>query len=383
MQDIYPLAPLQEGILFHHLMGGAGDPYLMAMLMSFDSRMRLDRYVAALQAVIDRHDILRTAVVWEGLRQPVQVVWRKAALSVEEVKLEPGAGEAEKQLYERFDPRQYRIDVRQAPLLRVYIAEDTVKERWLLLQLNHHLADDNTTIRLISEEMQEHLLGRGGELGAPIPFRNFVAQARLGVSEEEHEEFFRKMLGEVEEPTAPFGLLNVQGDGTGIEEGRLELDVVLAKRLREQARRLGVSVASVCHLAWARVLAKVSGREDVVFGTVLFGRMQGGAGADRVMGLFINTLPIRIGIGEEGVEASVRRTHTLLGELAETRTRIAGTGAEMQRSSSADAVVLGVVELPAQWRRGATFGGGATGMGGGGVVAWRGTDELSVRAFSR
>ena len=149
----------------------------------------------------------------------------------------------------------------------------------------------------------------------PQPFRNLVAQARLGVSEEEHEEFFRKMLGEVEEPTAPFGLLNVQGDGTGIEEGRLELDVVLAKRLREQARRLGVSVASVCHLAWARVLAKVSGREDVVFGTVLFGRMQGGAGADRVMGLFINTLPIRIGIGEEGVEASVRRTHTLLGDL--------------------------------------------------------------------
>ena len=161
VQDIYPLAPLQEGILFHHLMGGAGDPYLMAMLMSFDSRMRLDRYVAALQAVIDRHDILRTAVVWEGLRQPVQVVWRKAALSVEEVKLEPGAGEAEKQLYERFDPRQYRIDVRQAPLLRVYIAEDTVKERWLLLLLLHHLSGDHTTVEAISERDPGASFGAG------------------------------------------------------------------------------------------------------------------------------------------------------------------------------------------------------------------------------
>ena len=93
------------------------------------------------------------------------------------------------------------------------------------------------------------------------------------------------------------------------------LDSDLARRLRASARRLGVSAASLCHLAWAQVLAKVSGREDVVFGTVLFGRMQGGEGADRVMGLFINTLPVRISIGDEGVEASVRRTHALLADL--------------------------------------------------------------------
>src|SRR5262249_55163528 len=98
----------------------------------------------------------------------------------------------------------------------------------------------------------------------------------------------------------PFGLLDVRGDGTGIEEAYLALEGDLARGMRANARRLGVSTASLCHLAWAQVLARVSGREDVVFGTGLFGRMQGGAGSDRVMGLLIKTLPVRIQIGEEG-----------------------------------------------------------------------------------
>ena len=181
--------------------------------------------------------------------------------------------------------------------------------------LLHHLAGDHMTLEVMQEEIQAHLLGQAGQLPAPQPFRNLVAQARLGVSQEEHEKFFRKLLGDVEEPTAPFGLLDVQGDGTGIEEARLLLDSGLARRMRERARKLKVSTASLCHMAWAQVLARVSGREDVVFGTVLFGRMQGGAGADRVMGPFINTLPVRIRIGEEGAEESVRRTHEQLAEL--------------------------------------------------------------------
>ncbi|HLL81775.1 MAG TPA: amino acid adenylation domain-containing protein, partial [Longimicrobium sp.] len=78
---------------------------------------------------------------------------------------------------------------------------------------------------------------------------------------------------------------------------------------------LGVSAASLCHLAWAQVLARLTGRTEVVFGTLLFGRMQGGEGADRVMGPFINTLPVRVGVGEEAAEAAVRRTHALLADL--------------------------------------------------------------------
>ncbi|WQP36308.1 amino acid adenylation domain-containing protein (plasmid) [Sinorhizobium meliloti] len=93
------------------------------------------------------------------------------------------------------------------------------------------------------------------------------------------------------------------------------LPQALNDRLRQQARRLGVSLASLCHLAWGQVMALSSGREQVVFGTVLFGRMHAGAGADRALGLFINTLPVRLDLDGTGVEASVRTTHARLSEL--------------------------------------------------------------------
>ncbi|HEV3051303.1 MAG TPA: amino acid adenylation domain-containing protein, partial [Longimicrobium sp.] len=260
VQDIYPLAPLQEGFLFHHLMSEEGDPYLGSNVTEFETRASLERYLAALQAVIDRHDILRTAMAWEGLREPVQVVWRHAPLPVEEVELDAEAADAAEQLWRRYDPRQYRMDLRRAPLRQACIAQDRARGRWLLLMLTHHLTGDHESLEVQREEISAHLLGLESELPAPLPFRNYVAQARLGVSREEHERFFSGMLQDVEEPTAPYGLLDVWGEGRGIEEAQLLVAGDLAPRLRRRARALGVSAASLCHLTWAQVLARISGR---------------------------------------------------------------------------------------------------------------------------
>ncbi|HEX8273712.1 MAG TPA: amino acid adenylation domain-containing protein [Longimicrobiaceae bacterium] len=315
VQDVYPLAPVQEGMLFHHLLTQEGDPYLLSIPFAFRSRERLDAYLGALQAVVARHDVLRTAVAWEGLAEPVQVVWRHAPLPVEELRADPSAGDAGRWLYERFDTRRHRIDLGRAPMLRAYVTHDAAAEHWVLLLLLHHMASDHTTWDVLHAEVEAHLAGHADRLPAPLPFRSFVAQARLGVSRAEHEAFFRELLGDVDEPTAPFGLLDVHGDGAELELARLEVDAGLGARLRARARALGVSVASVCHVAWGQVLARASGRRDVVFGTVLFGRMQGGEGADRVLGPFINTLPVRVRVGEEGALAGVRRAQVLLASL--------------------------------------------------------------------
>ncbi|UPJ95289.1 non-ribosomal peptide synthetase [Bradyrhizobium sp. 172] len=313
IQDIYALSPLQDGILFHHLLARRGDPYLLVSQMAFADRALLERYLAAVQRVVDRHDILRTSFVWEGLSSPAQVVWRRTPLEVTEVALD-GSDGAE-QLRQQFDPRQHRIDLGRAPLLRFVIAREPGSARWLLLELQHHLIGDHTTSEVMHAEVRAELEGRAHELTAPQPFRNLVAQARLGVGAQEHEQFFRRLLADIDEPTLPFGLSEVRGDGSGAGEARRMLPRELNERLRVQARRLGVSLASLCHLAWGQVVARSSGREQVVFGTVLFGRMHGGAGADRGMGLFMNTLPLRLDLDGTGVEASVRITHRRLAEL--------------------------------------------------------------------
>ncbi|QGA53025.2 non-ribosomal peptide synthetase [Pseudomonas brassicacearum] len=315
VQDIYPLAPLQEGILYHHVSAQQGDPYVLQALFAFQDEARLEAFAQALQGVIDRHDILRTSIMWEGLEQPIQVVWRKALLSVERLQLDASDADAVPQLHARYDSRHHRLDIRQAPLMCLRYVHDPVNQRWVAMLLFHHIALDHTALEVVQQEMQAHLLGQAGQLAAALPYRNYVAQARLGVSEQEHEAFFREMLGDVDEPTLPLGLQQVQGDGRGIEEAKLEVDAALSRRLRAQARQLGVSAASLHHLAWAQVLGRLSAREDVVFGTVLMGRMQGGEGADRVLGMFINTLPLRVSLDEQGARAGVKTIHGRLTAL--------------------------------------------------------------------
>ncbi|PBQ12565.1 amino acid adenylation domain-containing protein, partial [Pseudomonas syringae] len=315
VQDIYALAPLQEGILYHHMAAEAGDPYVLQAQFAFDNRERLDAFVQALQMVIDRHDILRTGVVWDGLDSPVQVVWRQAQLHLEGLELDPADGEIGAQLHSRFDPRHYCLDMTQAPLMRLVYAEDPLNQRITAMLLFHHMALDHTAMDVVQHEMQAWLLGESETLSAPVPYRNYVAQARLGVSQADHEVFFRDMLGDIDDPTLPFGLQDVQGDGHDIEEAVLVVDSQLSLRLRAQARQQGVSAASLVHLAWAQVLGKVSDRRDVVFGTVLLGRMQAGEGADRALGMFINTLPLRVAVGGQGVRAGVKATHAQLTAL--------------------------------------------------------------------
>ncbi|WP_234428214.1 condensation domain-containing protein, partial [Streptomyces badius] len=184
-------------------------------------------------SVVDRHDILRTGFAWDGLREPVQVVVRRAEVPVDEVDLGCVDGDLTQGLLDLCSPS---LDIRQAPLLRATVAAEPGSDRWLLALQAHHLVQDHTALAVLLGEVRALLDGDAGALPVPVPFREFVAQARLGVSRAEHERFFGELLGGVSEPTAPFGLLDVHGDGSDVAEATAVLDTGLAARLREQAR---------------------------------------------------------------------------------------------------------------------------------------------------
>ena len=314
IQDIYPLAPLQEGILFHHLLGQKGDTYIATTLFQFSSRPELDAFISALQGVVDRHDVLRTAVLWEDLPQPVQVVWRRARLPIDEIELDRDRDSVE-QLEERMTTQNERLELRQAPLMRLEVAADVQGAQWYALLHSHHLAGDRVSLEIITSEVMAHHRGRANELPRPVPYRNHVAQTLAQRSSEEAKTFFRKRLGHIDEPTAPFGILDVHGDGRQVAEATRQIDGRLAERVRSQAKRLKVSVATLLHAAWGLVVSVTSGRAEVVFGTVLSGRMQDTSESQHAIGMLINTLPLRLRLQDLTVGELVQQTQRELMEL--------------------------------------------------------------------
>lgn len=299
IRHIYPLAPLQQGILFHHLMNPVSDFYLLRTVLSFASRGRLDQFLAALQQTVDRHDVLRSAMRWEGLSQPLQVVYARLTLPVTvlDVPDSPAPGEALAWLCSHTDPACQRLDLTVAPLMAAYIVEDPASGEWLLALLHHHIISDHHTLKLVLNDVARQLneeKTHAGDSADVVPYRAYVAQA-LSRSQHEDEAYFKAQLSHIDTPTAPFGIHHVPVTAHAPNEQRYVIKGALASDLRTATRRQGASPAVLFHLAWAKVLGLICGRDEVVFGSVLSGR-QSTPGAERMLGVFINTLPLRISL---------------------------------------------------------------------------------------
>lgn len=317
IQDIYPLAPLQEGILFHCQLRdeNAADAYVSSTLLMFDSPEIRQQFVQAIQDIVARHDILRTLFVWKDLSQPVQVVLRRATISVSWPTLDLSVS-IRQQMDDLVAPGKQHLTLSDAPLMSILCADDDEKEEYFLALSFHHLIFDHIGLDVLASEARKIVSGESDSLGRPFQYRDFVAHT-LGKSQEgDGIAYFSNMLGDVDEPTLPFSLSNVHGDGDRVSESRLLLDDAISHGIRQCAKQLGVGASAIFHAAWAWVIGVVSGRHDVVFGTVLVGRFNGEKDTSGALGLFVNTLPLRISTNNSAKKI-VLNAHQALSELIE------------------------------------------------------------------
>ena len=314
VQDIYPLTPLQSGLLFHHLLSEQGpDVYVRPILLTVESSKSLERLITALQDVIDRHDVLRTAVFWEKLSQPAQVVYRKAMLPVHHPS--PSAiADPDEQVAELLQLKNQKMDLQHAPLMSLHVVETGSGKPLPVVLKIHHSICDNVSLEAMFREVAAVIDGVAVESRTQTPFRNHVARMLALSRDTDVEKFFREKIGDVEEPTVPFGITDARGDGSSTEESSEEMERALGERARTVARLFGVSTASVFHAAWALVVSCTTGKGDVVFGSVLLGRMRSVGETHKSLGMFINTLPLRLRL-ECSVAGLVVQTQAELADL--------------------------------------------------------------------
>jgi amino acid adenylation domain-containing protein/non-ribosomal peptide synthase protein (TIGR01720 family) len=323
MQDIYPLSPLQQGMLFHTVYEAAAEEYFEQVSCRVRGPIDPEAFETAWHGAVDRHGVLRTAFVWDDLAEPLQVVLPRASLDMEWQDWRGlGAGERPARLRRYLaEIRARGFDFRRAPLMRLSVVRVGDEEHFLVWNRHHLLLDAWSTQLLLREVFERYAALRTGTAmtwPAVRPYRDYIAwQLRQGAGAAER--YWREQLRSYEGAPGIGIERSRSSDGdTGYEDHRQVLAPALGQRLREFARRHRITLSTVMQGAWALLLHRYSGRDDIVFGTVTSGRPGDLPDVESMVGMFINTLPLRVHVNPaETVQAWLERLHDRQAQMRE------------------------------------------------------------------
>jgi amino acid adenylation domain-containing protein/non-ribosomal peptide synthase protein (TIGR01720 family) len=315
ISDIYTLAPLQNGLLFHSLYTPSSGEYFVQLTCTLSGNVNPEALQQAWQEVVNRHSVLRTFFVWQDLKEPVQIVRQHVALpwlSLDWRSLSPDI--QQQQLSEFLAADLARgFDLQLAPLMRLALIRVSAETYHFVWSFHHLLLDGWSTPLVIKEvfTFYEGLsAGQAVELGAVRPYREYIRWLR-GQEMGAAEQFWREMLKGFTTPTV-LGIERGVSAGEEVEEQyegqEVRLTAETTGELQRLAREQQVTLNTVVQGAWALLLSGYSGSRDVVFGATVSGRPASLPGVEEMVGLFINTLPVRVQMdGEEAVGGYLRR----------------------------------------------------------------------------
>ena len=290
VEDIYPLSPVQKGMLFHTLAENRPGVYRQQLVYKFVGDLDVERFEFAWNTVVDRHPALRAAFLWEGLDDPVQVVRSNLNVSLEIVERPVGV---DLKSYLEAD-LQREFDLAAAPCMRLVLLKSD--EGFDFLWSLHHIMLDGWSTAVVIREV--FALYSGVSIGkAPEPYRNYLAWLQ-SQDEGTAKNYWREYLGGYRERVRLPIVRASRGTGRHCQIVK-RLSLRHSRELEARGRQYRVSLNTMLMGSWAIVLSRYAERQDLVFGATVSGRNAKVSGISGMIGNFINTLPFRVRMDEE------------------------------------------------------------------------------------
>lgn len=302
--DIYPLTPTQAGILYHTLRSPQQEVYFQQISCTLRGTLDLEKFQRAWDEVVARHPALRTIFLWEGVDEPLQVVRENVTLpwDILDWRTEPLEEQKARLLKLSREYRAKGFDLTRAPILRMVLIQ-LQDDAYYFIWNFHHLLTDGWSTHLVFQEAfnaYEALIRNESFTPAAVrTFRDYIDWLQAQ-DQDAAENYWREQLRGFEAPTA-FHVDTPPVQELAIKHAELALaiDLATSNALKNVAKQNRLTLNTIVQGAWSILLSRYSGEEDVVFGTTLSGRPAELRGVENMVGMFINTLPLRVKVSED------------------------------------------------------------------------------------
>ncbi|QLE40502.1 non-ribosomal peptide synthetase [Nostoc sp. C052] len=324
IQDIYPLSPIQHGMLFHCLHAPEMELYHAQSVYTFSGNLNIDAFKYAWQQVATRHTILRTSFYWEELDKPLQVVHQQVEVPVDYQdwqELDPLEQQEHLKSFLESD-RLRRFDFSQAPLMRLTIIQIQEHTYYLVWSSNLLILDGWSYLLVLNDVIEiyeAYCQGQDAPLRNGSCFKDYIKwlkQQDLSKA----EEFWRQQLNGVKEPTPLTNLYpnNLSNLEERYEDIQISLSEGITRNLDSLARQHHLTMNTIVQGVWAILLSHYSGKNNVIYGCTTSGRPVDLEGSESMVGEMVNTLPVHVKIDlDEYLLSWLQQLQTQLIELRE------------------------------------------------------------------
>ncbi len=337
IENAYELSPMQQGMLFHAIGASGSGVDIEQIVCQLDERLNAAAMLRAWELIASRHTILRTAFAWEGITEPLQYVYDSVQIPSEISDWRAADAAEQVARWDRLlaTDRKHGFDLSRAPLMRLHIVQLGESSYRMLWTFHHALLDGRSFPIVLREVFATYAAFRddvkgGPQLAARKPYYDYIEWLRTQ-DLVKAEQFFREKLKGFRAPT-PIPT-SAPGDASAWGAAQCRLSEALTKKLSAFAQTEGVTVNTLLQAAWALVLHHHSGEEDILFGATRAGRASTLNDADAPVGLFINTLPMRIFVRPEAAVGdwlrNIREQHLSLRPYEQTPLRIIQKASEV------------------------------------------------------